>query len=405
MKKGNEKKEQLQHWSKQEYISQFRGWIMKLGLRFFQHLLFFVPLKKNRILMYSFKQKGYSCNLKYLHEYIREHEDENFEVIWIVNREEDYRLLKERGISVEWLHSKQHFRLRHQAKIIITNDEFYAGCIKRRGQIYVNTWHGGLNYKKIGYDGVAFAGWLQRHIFKMSNPQPDCFLAGSQSFLDSTSASFRFSEDVFYNTGLPRNDVLVNEEPKKREEKRRQYGLAKEDKVLLYAPTFRSGGVSPETQLDFGSLKEVLEERFGGDWHIFIRQHYFVEQGKIADERLWIKDVSGEEDMQELLLISDALLSDYSSCMWDFSFTNRPCFALAEDLERYDGEDRSFFVPPDRWPYPVSKTAEELYEKIKDFDDEDYGKKIEAHHREMGSFETGHSCEVVVEILKSMCEG
>ncbi len=400
MKRENEKKEQLQGWSKKEYISQFRGWIMKLGLRFFQHLLFFIPLKKNCILIYSLKQKGYSCNLKYLDEYIRTYEKETFDVTWIVNRSEDYECLKERGIPVEWLHSKEHFRLRHKAGIVITNDEFYAGCIKRRGQRYVNTWHGGINYKKIGYEGVAFASWLQKHIFKMSNPQPDCFLAGSQSFLDSTSKAFHFSQDVFFETGLPRNDVLVNENEEKKEKVRNQFELAQEDRVLLYAPTFRSGGISPETKLDFATLKNVLEERFGGNWKIFIRQHYFVEVSEEKERGEWIRDVSEEEDMQELMLISDAMISDYSSCMWDFSLTGRPCFVLAEDLRTYEGEDRSFFVLPDIWPYPISESSEELYGKIRHFDKTEYEEKVKKHHKEMGNFERGKSCENVLKILK-----
>lgn len=102
--------------------------------------------------------------------------------------------------------------------------------------------------------------------------------------------------------------------------------------------------------------------------------------------------------MQELLCAADILITDYSSSIWDFSFTYRPCFLYAPDLAKYEAES-GFFVPIEDWPFPLAETNEELIENIKNFDSKKYIEDVKKHHRDLGSYETGHATERFCKLL------
>ena len=390
-------KEQLNRWSAKDYVKNIVMLLAKIPLWLVQVFCLVKPLKKNRIAIYSLKQHGYSCNLKYLTEYLNRHHPGKFELLWIVRGEEDLEALRKHGIPAVTLHSKEHFRYRIQAGIVITNDEFYPVFFKRPGQIYVNTWHGAINYKKIGYAGLEFTNPIQELIYRMNNPCPDLFVSGSRSFTDTASESFRFPREIFLEAGLPRNDILCTGDAAVRARVKESLGFAPDKKVLLYAPTFRKGGFGPGQGLDHARAAQILSERFGGEWVVLLRQHYFVAERHENMESLI--DVSGYEDMQELILCADCLISDYSSCMWDFLPTGNPVFVFAPDLASYTAEDRSFFIPMDRWPYPVSTDMAELENIIRDFDPAEFNARAAAHRNEFGSCDQGRACGALTEYL------
>lgn len=398
-------KEKLPAWSRKEYILSSCSLMLKLTFREFQRLSFFLPLKRNRIVVYSLKQHGYSCNLKYLTEYIRSAFPGKYEILWIVKRPQDVSDIRKHGYPAALLHSWKHIQYRLRAGIVLTNDEFYLLFPKRKGQIYVNTWHGAINYKKIGYEGLEFSNKLQKKAFQLSNPAPDIFVSGSRSFSETTARAFGFNKDIFLACGLPRNDVFFRNTSQLQKQVKLKLGIPTQAKVLLYAPTFRTGNKQIEIGFPFGRLRDSLQTRFGGDWFIMIRQHYFIE-GSGFQTGPGILDVTEYNDMQELLLCADCLISDYSSCMWDFSLTEKPCLSFAPDLARYDRMDRSFFVDPSAWPYPICKTASELYASILNFDFKDYHEKVRNHHRDMGSYDTGNACVKLMDaIIKSQNRG
>lgn len=391
-------KEQLNRWSIREYCKHTLMILIKLPIWALQWLLFWIPLKQNRIIIYSMKQRGYSCNLKYLTEYLRTLHEESYEICWIVPVGEAQKMLERRGIQALTAHSFAHFRYRHRASIVITNDEFYPMCIRRPGQRYVNVWHGAINYKKIGYDGLGFTNPLQKLIYRMNNPCPDIFVSGSRSFTQTTSASFGFPKSVFLECGLPRNDILCTGVTQdKLDSLRKGLGIPEGKRAVLYAPTFRKGKASPDVNLDYDRLLESLHKRFGCDWVVLLRQHYFVASNGASHPA--VIDVSGYEDMQELILASDCMISDYSSCMWDFILTEKPCFVYAEDLQTYLYEDRSFFIPIESWPYEVADSMDALCCRIETFDEGTYHTKIKNHLQEYGSFDRGTACKMLIEQL------
>lgn len=399
-----EGKESLSHWDWKEYLRNVGMILLKVPIWLVQYVLIWIPIKRNRIIIYSLKQHGYSCNLKYLTEYIRENYPDDFTIMWIVKDQNNCDLVRGYGVDAEVKSSLKHFWYRMRAGIVITNDEFYPMFIKKPGQIYVNTWHGGINYKKIGYEGLEFTNRIQKFIYKIQNPCPDLFVSGSKEFTDTTSSAFHFPKKVFCSTGLLRNDIFFTGEKERKEKAasiKKKIGIDDSSKILLYAPTYRRGDHSPVRYFQFDSLRKHLSKRFGGEWIILIRQHYFVKSESVLGAN--VKDVSNYEDMQELMLCSDCMISDYSSCMWDFSLMEKPCFAYTPDLEDYLKNDRSFFIPMVKWPYPICQTPEELYIAIDRYNEEEYLNKIQEHRKQCISFDRGKACESLTEYLLKYC--
>jgi len=109
-------------------------------------------------------------------------------------------------------------------------------------------------------------------------------------------------------------------------------------------------------------------------------------------------DASNYPDMQELLYAADVLITDYSSSMWDFSLTRRPCFLYATDLNYYD-LDRGFYSDIHTWPYPLAESNSALIKNIKQFNNDQYQKNIQKHWDALGSYESGHACETVANYI------
>jgi CDP-glycerol glycerophosphotransferase len=97
-------------------------------------------------------------------------------------------------------------------------------------------------------------------------------------------------------------------------------------------------------------------------------------------------------DMQELLYAADILITDYSSSMWDFSLTFKPCFIFAPDLKKYLAE-QGFYTPIEEWPFPIAETNEQLIENINNINEEKYKQTVRKHHADLGSYENGTACE------------
>ena len=108
--------------------------------------------------------------------------------------------------------------------------------------------------------------------------------------------------------------------------------------------------------------------------------------------------------MQELLCAADILITDYSSCMWDFSLMYKPCFIYATDIDQYK-QERDFYTPMSEWPFPIATNTDELINNILNFNQEEYVEKVKQHHKALGSFEDGHACERVCKLIEDIIDG
>ena len=144
---------------------------------------------------------------------------------------------------------------------------------------------------------------------------------------------------------------------------RARYKVSKDIGIVMYAPTFRDNGI--KLDLDVNELLQSLETRFHKKFILFVRSHLHIAKDIFegAENQKDVIDVSEYVDMQELLCAADVLITDYSSSMWDYSLTGRPCFIYANDLAQYKKE-RNFHTPITDWPFPMAERNTELQQLI-----------------------------------------
>lgn len=388
-----------------QLISNYRSYCFrKLTQLCFRIVGAFVPVKKNRILISSYGGKQYSCNPKYIAEYLHQIEGGRFEIIVSI-LDPSFK-----NVIPSWMTTVKQYSLLFcyyymSSKVIITNVSPSLIIPKKKNQLFINTWHGGGAYKRVGKtkDNDYTKAFAHKNRL-YCNKNTSAYISSSELF-----TKYHIIESYEYGgyilkTGMPRNDIFFYSKDRQDAIKDKVYhrlNIDKAKRIILYAPTIHDNsymnnlsnkydaGVYENYWLDTKKLEDATHKRFGGEWVVVLRAH--------AGLKSYIEntvDASEYSDMQELLVASDILISDYSSSIWDFSYTYKPCFLYCYDLEKYD-EDRGFYIPIREWGFPVCETFSELLDAIRTFDEKDFHEKMEYHHESLGGYEDGHASERV----------
>jgi CDP-glycerol glycerophosphotransferase len=372
-------------WVKKEYLKR----IMIDGVRVAIRVFYFLPIRENRIVFFSFTGNQYSCNPKAISDYILRKAKGKYEIIWAFKDPEKFSYLRKEGIRIVKYNSLERILLQTTAKYTVNNTGAYSWIPVRKNQIHVNTWHAGGAYKRLQSDEHAS---YNRHLTAKETTH---MLSSCEAF-----TKYNIREQFGYNgkvleIGMPRNDVFFDraEADRRSKEVRSRYGIPGDSFIVLYAPTWRYDGIIP--QPDFTGLARAVEGRFGKKAVIAVRNHNYSKK-----EYRDVVDVTSYPDMQDLLCAADMLITDYSSSIWDYSFTYKPCFLYVEDLDKYT-QEQGFFVDIHQWGFELCRNNEELAKAIKSYDADRHRKMMEKHHSDFGSFENGRAAErFCAEILK-----
>lgn len=285
--------------------------------------------------------------------------------------------------SAEW------WRIRGSARLIVINDWLRNRYRKRRHQTVLQTWHGTM-LKKLA---ITRSGLRLRPALATLRERSRWSILLSQN----TYATRIFRRAYLYRgpiweEGYPRDDVVLTGDAS---EVRAKLGIADGVKVLLYAPTWRDDRPDYVDHLDVSHFMNEL----GAGYITLIRGHSrTLEPG--SDVRAGgVIDVTSYPDISELFLVADALITDYSSVMFDFSVTKKPIFFFTPDLERYREVLRGFYfdlIPVA--PGPVVRTADELLALVREMKDADgrYARKYAAWRARFNPRDDGHAAERVV---------
>lgn len=228
-----------------------------------------------------------------------------------------------------------------KAKVWITNSSIERGLnFKKKSTICFNTWHGSA-IKKMGIDIQSNNESFRSKV----NVRADVMLAQSQYDVDIFSHAFQLPVEQFRCIGLPRNDVLANCTENKVMQVKEKLGISAEKRVLLYAPTFReyTKGKEKEIVLDIPINLEYWQEKLGENYIVLFRAHYEVAKHMEVCSYPVFKDVSDYQDLNDLMIVSDALISDYSSIFFDYSIMHKPMYCFAYDNEKYT-EKRGMYI-------------------------------------------------------------
>jgi CDP-glycerol glycerophosphotransferase (TagB/SpsB family) len=256
--------------------------------------------------------------------------------------------------------------------LFVVDDYFFPIYVirPRAGTTIVQTWHACGPFKKFGYSlaGKSFGASpaLTRRVAIHSNY--DIVLVASRPSADCLAEAFRLPLDRFVtDLGIPRTDLLVGEEriATGAAAVRRHYAVPDGKRVVLYAPTFRGDSIgaarAPEN-LDLHELKKTL----GADHVVLLRQHPFVRDTRVSPELAdFVIDVSAHPEVNELMLASDVLITDYSSVIFDFALLGRPIVLFAPDHDAYEKERGFYFDYRADGPGPVFENTAPLAQYLR----------------------------------------
>jgi len=372
--------------------SYFRLFLKKM-VRIALYVTDFIPAQNNKILFFA-GTRGYTCSPKYICEYLNKEYPGKFQLCWIGNDKKQINDLP--YLKFIKYNSLDMLYAMITARVYVTNGT-NAVCPKSKKRLILCTWHG-FPYKKMGYDTTE-----KFQVIDAENSAMDICLSASETFSrDCVKSGYHF-EGKILNCGFPRNDIFFNQVQREEAARRvrNHYGL--DGLVVLFAPTYRGEynfSKKIDTLIDFERLEETLKRRFGNNVHIIIRMHYYDKnQYSILSN---VTDVGDWYDMQDILCATDILITDYSSSMWDFALTERPCFLFTPDLEQYN-RTRGLYTEPQTWPGILCKNMDELCKAILDLDEKAYVHKINKYLKDNGSYEKGNattiSCHEIVKFL------
>ncbi len=174
--------------------------------------------------------------------------------------------------------------------------------------------------------------------------------------------------------------------------------------MLLYAPTFRKDHNLEVYDLDFEPLLKAAQKKFGGNWVVLVKLHpHLLSKSNQMVNQKNVIDVTGYNDIQELLLIADILISDYSSLMFDYSLTNRPCFLYVPDVKQYLEKERNFYFNLEEFPFISAVSNSDLVREIEQFDEINYKQEVQSFLTKIGSYENGNSSELLLKKINEIC--
>lgn len=398
-------KEQIKELLNNHVSVQLKAHMKLLAVRNAMKLFYVFPVNRNKIFFTSYEGKQYSCNPKYIYKVMKEKLPDLRYVYEYNHPEQLPEDLKKKCIVVKH-NSFRYFYEMLTSKVVITNSGTSAKIPIRRSQTVLDTRHGGGAYKRVGKDIPAEMNGSDDFYITLAENQTTYMLSSSARFSDVTIRSNGVRSDKFLNYGMPRNDLFFwTPERKERliAQVKQRLGLGIDEKIVLYAPTYRGNAGSdsgmPGEALDVDQLLEALTERFSGKWCCLYRGHYFNQNAGMSQTKM--KNVSSYPDMQELLLAADVLITDYSSTVWDYSFSGNPGFLYVPDRYVYE-RSRGLYTSIDSWPFLNAENMEELCEIIRSFDEDEQKKRNENHHFSYGSYEHGTATERVIHLIMEL---
>ena len=382
-------------------MENIKGWIINIvkeigffvifdGLKipYFVSMLF--PVNNRSVFVNCFDGNGYNDNPKYIVENL---------------------LLKEPNLKIYWLNKNKKAIPPHQQIVFVTPRSIPAifrqatskiwistvrmpyYSIKRKNQVYIQTWHGIMAFKKVENQCPEALSPRYRRIAKHDSRMIDYFISANKDLTLLYTDGFWYSKGEILEIGLPRNDNLLKEPSS---HSIHDSIKAEGKRIALYAPTFRKSGTLDVYKIDYQRVRATLAKRFGGEWVIVVRLHPRLQ--KKANELVTYNDtvINGShiKDVQELLAETDILISDYSSISFDYILTRRPVFLFATDIEEYR-KDRDFYMDIYDSPFAVAENNDELVDIISRFDEMEYGKKIEAFMIKHGYICSGDASDIM----------
>lgn len=372
-----------------------------------------VAVDSRQVFFESYGGRSVSCSPKSLFEAMAGDERyRGYRFVWSVRegeREQASRVLGDRA-RIVIRGSGEYYDALAGSGTLMLNTRLPEYVWPREGQTYVQCWHG-TPLKRLGYDvrietsnalnttselAMRFGLDARKWTYLLS---PSAY--ATRHLCDAFGLPAERRGDVVIEEGYPRNDALYRADEAAVAAIRKRLRLPEDRKVLLYAPTwrddqYRSGvGYTFDYLLDFDRLQREL----GDAWVVLFRAHYYIaNQFDFSKYRGFVVDVSDVDDINDLYLASDAMVTDYSSVMFDYANTGKPMVLFVPDRKHYDESIRGFYLDFDSIPAPMCETSDQMVKELRALDSYNarYGDAYRTFRETYCPHDDGHAAERVL---------
>ena len=390
-------------------------WFMDL-LRFIRtKIIIFRNRKFNKIevdpkliVFESFMGRKYVDSPRAIYEYmLSDKYFKDYKFVWFFKNPEKYMFLeKNNNTTVSTYGSTDYYKYYASAGYWITNSRISYLLKKKKNQCYIQCWHG-TPLKRLGFDIEVKGGNAMNNLkdirdkYEKDAKNYDYMVSPSSFVTEKYKSAFNLNK---CNSNVKiiekgRNDFLSTYSKKDIDKIKRDLNIPKNKKVILYAPTWRDNqhasgvGYTYKTEVDFDYLKSQLSK----DYILLFRAHYFVASSFNFDKyKGFIYNVSDYNDINDLYIISDLLITDYSSVFFDYSILKRPIIFYMYDLEDYKHNLRDFYIDLKDLPGPIVENEKDLIKSIKDTKNFLYDNKYKKFNERFTYLEDGRASERVV---------
>lgn len=374
---------------------RIKQWIKPL-LTMIIRLFGLFPIRQNKILFSAFSARFFSDNPKYIAEQVLE-EGVTADCVFVL-RDPEGVCLPDGIRSVKYNTLRFLYELA-TSRIWVDNTRKQDFIVKRKKQVYIQTWHGAIPFKKIEKDIESTLPKKYIRTAQRDSKMIDYLLTNS-AFGERICSNAFWYDGKIKVTGTPRVDRLITKSTDLERDASAMLKLDPEIHYALYAPTFRDNGDTSIYKNDFERISHMLTNRFGGKWGIILKLH-----PNIKDLHLSLNDnvidATDFPDIIELYSVSDVLLTDYSSAMFDFSLTGKPVFLLMEDWDSFI-QNRSTYFRREELPFSIANSLEILERNINEFDRDSYVSKLNNFYGSLEILEDGLASHRVVSLMKTI---
>lgn len=370
--------------------------IYRLGRRAAFNIVTLLPVDSNKVIFDNFGGRGYGDDPKYIAEELRVRCPE-LKLIWLTSNMDEIFPEGIKKVKYGTVRAAYHWAT---SKVWIDNIKSSIKVRKKPQQYYIQTWHSTLGFKKNEKDAKNLSEQYIK-IAREDAQRTDLMYSDNDFRMDKYRNKYWYEGEVI-KCDVPRLAMLFHPPDHLMKKVFDFYNIQDDKKIVLYAPTFRRNENIEIYKFDYQRCLTSLEKKFGGDFVMMIRLHPNEANRKndlTVYDGVKIIDATNYPDMQELLGVADVLITDYSGCMFDFGFVQKPVFLYTKDFEQYIKNERDLYFALEELPFSLAVNEQELIHNISLFDNSSYNAKLQQFKDGIGFSDNGKGTEVLADIV------
>lgn len=376
----------------------------------YKYLKIFIRVESNMVIFDSFLGKSYSCNPKAIYEAMKKDARfKDWKFVWVTRKSITEPI--EGAIKVRY-NSIQHLYYLAKSKYWVFNSKIPVYMDKKKNQIYLQTWHGTPLKKlardiEIGLNATFYRTKMTKDEMVKTYDEDvkkyDYLISPNRYSTEKFLSAFGVNIDKIIETGYPRNDILSNYTKSQVEQIKERLNIPKNKKVILYAPTWRDNrynqrGYSFTPKVDFKKWKQELSD----EYVVIYKPHYLI-TNKIDEDSIkdFVYFAKATDNINDLYIVSDLLITDYSSVFFDYLILKKPILFYMFDLKEYADEIRGFYIDISTLPGPIIEEEDILIESIKKINklEEEYKLKFNSFSEKIAYLEDGNASNRVINLV------